>query len=75
MDGNIQQKGASAFRELLIMSSSYLKKTGRSSAADYITTEPDTLVEDFIHSKQSRADKRQLKWLKKKDREDYEYFE
>ncbi len=36
---------------------------------------PDTLVEEFYHNKQNRADKRQQKWLKKRDHDDYDDYD
>jgi glycosylphosphatidylinositol transamidase (GPIT) subunit GPI8 len=56
--------------------SSYLKKTNRGSGGDFIGTEPaDALVEDFYHNKQNRADKRQQKWLRKKEQHDLDDYE
>lgn len=44
---------------------------------EYRGAEPDTLVQDFYHNKQNRADKRQQKFLRKKNKkydEDEDYY-
>jgi len=45
--------------------------TTRPVGGDYLPQDPDTLAEDFYHNKQNRASKRQQKWLKKRDHNDY----